>query len=148
MAPIETITFAGTSVEILVTGPDTGNRFSLLRITNPPGVWTPLHRHLMEEETIYVLSGEMQVEAGGLTHRLKAGKVAVLPRGEAHRLGNAGPEQALALVLCTPSGFEDFVREAGEAATTSTPARAPDAAALARLGRLATQFGIELLPST
>ena len=38
MAPIETIAFAGTSVELLVTGPDTGHRFSLLRITNPPGV--------------------------------------------------------------------------------------------------------------
>ena len=106
-----------------------------------------MHRHLREEETIYVLSGEMQVEAGGLTHRLKAGEAAVLPRGEAHRLGNAGPEQAQTLVLCTPSGFEDFVREAGEAGTTPTPARAPDAAVLARLSGLATQFGIELLPS-
>ncbi len=147
MAPIETIAFAGTSVEILVAGSDTGSRFSLLRLTNPPGVWTPSHRHLNEEETIYVLSGEVQVDAGGLTHRLKAGEVAILPRGAAHRLGNAGPEQAQVLVLCTPSGFEDFVREAGEVGTAQTLARAPDATAIARLGKLADRFGIEILPS-
>lgn len=77
---------------------------------------------------------------------LSAGEVAVLPRGEAHRLGNAGPEPAQALVFCTPSGFELFVREAGEAVPSSAPARALDAAALERLAGLSTRFGIELLP--
>ena len=148
MRQIETIAFAGTSVDILVSGEETGRQFSLLRITNPPGVWTPPHRHLNEEETIYVLSGEVQVEAGGATRSLSAGDVVMLPRGQAHRLGNAGPGPAQALVFCTPSGFERFIREAGEAITTAGPARAPDAAALGRLATLSSRFGIELLPST
>ncbi len=65
MSQIETIAFAGTVVEILVTGEETRRQFSLLRITNPPGVWTPSHRHLHEEETIYVLAGQVQVESRG-----------------------------------------------------------------------------------
>ncbi len=144
----ETVSFAGTLVDILVSGEETGQRFSLLRITNPPGVWTPPHRHLHEEETLYVLSGRVEVETGGRTCSLSVGEVAILPRGQAHRLGNAGPGTAEALVLCTPSGFEQFVREAGQPATTSAPAQVPDTQALARLGSLSTRFGIELLPPT
>lgn len=146
MRPIETIAFAGTSVDILVTGEETGGQFSLLRITNPPGVWTPPHRHLNEEETLYVLVGELEVGSGGDTRSLSAGEVVVLPRGQAHRLGNAGPGPAQALVFCTPSGFEKFVREAGEVISTAEPAVAPDAAALGRLADLSSRFGIELLP--
>ena len=148
MSQIETIAFAGTVVEILVTGEETGRQFSLLRITNPPGVWTPSHRHLHEEETIYVLAGQVQVESEGETWSLSAGDRKVLLRGEAHRLGNAGPEPAQALVFCTPSGFEQFVREAGMAVPTSETASAPDAAALERLVTLSSRFGIELLPPT
>lgn len=147
MRQAETIAFAGTSVEILVSGEETGQQFALLRITNPPGVWTPPHRHLNEEETIYVLYGQVQVETRGETRSLSAGDVVVLPRGEAHRLGNAGPGSAQALVFCTPSGFERFVREAGQAVSTAEPAGAPDAAALERLDSLASRFGIKLLPS-
>ncbi|MCJ2095251.1 cupin domain-containing protein [Methylobacterium sp. J-072] len=144
----ETMTFAGTLVDILVTGEETGRQFSLLRITNPPGVWTPPHRHLNEEETIYVLSGQVEVETGGKTCSLSVGEAMILPRGQAHRLGNAGSETAEALVFCTPSGFEQFVREAGQTGATSAPAQVPDAEALARLGSLSTRFGIELLAST
>ena len=143
----ETIALAGTLVDILVAGEETGRQFSLLRITNPPGVWTPPHRHLHEEETIFVLSGQVQVWTGGETRSLSAGEVVILPRGQAHRLGNAGPETAQALVFCTPSGFEQFVREAGQAIDASASAQAPDAEALARLASLSSRFGIELLPS-
>jgi quercetin dioxygenase-like cupin family protein len=142
----ETIAFAGTLVDILVAGEETGRQFSLLRITNPPGVWTPPHRHLHEEETIFVLSGQVQVEAAGETRLLSAGEVVILPRGQAHRLGNAGPETAQALVFCTPSGFEQFVREAGQATDASASAQVPDAEALAQLASLSSRFGIELLP--
>ena len=146
MHPTETIAFAGTSIDILVSGEETGRQFALLRITNPPGVWTPPHRHLNEEETIYVLSGQVEIEAGDETRSLSVGETMVLPRAQAHRLGNAGPEPAQALVFCTPAGFEQFVREAGEPTSAAEPAHAPDAATLARLADLSSRFGIELLP--
>lgn len=145
MPQTETFVFAGTRVEILIGGDQTAERFSLLRITNPPGVSTPSHRHLNEDETIYVLSGQMQVETGGATRDLAAGETIHLPHGEAHRLWNAGPTEAQALVFCTPSGFERFVREAGELVSALTQAQAPDAAAMERLASLAPRFGIELL---
>jgi quercetin dioxygenase-like cupin family protein len=147
MHPIETVAFAGTSVDILVSGEENGRQFALLRITNPPGVWTPPHRHFNEEETIYVLSGQVEIEAGGETRSLSAGEVVVLPRAQAHRLGNAGPEPAQALVFCTPSGFEQFVREAGQPVSNTEPVRAPDAATLGHLAALSSRFGIELLPA-
>ena len=146
MPQTESILFAGTIVDVLIGGDETAERFALLRITNPPGVSTPPHRHRDEDETIYVLSGRVQVETGGATHDLAAGEAIHLPRGKAHRLWNAGPGDAQALLFCTPSGFERFVRDAGEPVAAGTPARAPDAAAMARLGDLAPKFGIELLP--
>jgi quercetin dioxygenase-like cupin family protein len=139
MPGAESIEFAGTQVEILVPGEVSDGRFALLRLTNPPGVWTPPHRHRREEETVYVLAGSLIVETQSGMRVLRAGEVAFLPRGGVHRLGNDGPAPAMALLLCTPSGFERFVREAGE----SVP---PEPAEVgARLAALAPGYGIDLL---
>ena len=146
MSQSHAILFAGTVVDVLIDGDRTAEQFSLLRITNPPGVSTPPHRHRDEDETLYVLSGRLQVETGGASRDVTAGEAIHLPRGEAHRVSNPGPGEAQALVFCTPSGFERFVRAAGETVAAATPARAPDAAAMARLGDLAPKFGIEILP--
>jgi len=59
----------------------------------------PVHRHLAEEETFFVLDGEVRVEVGGEAHSAGAGAVAFLPRQLPQRVRGdqpAGPVPELA----------------------------------------------------
>ena len=139
-----TILFAGTMVDVLVPATAMDGTFSLLRIANPPGCWTPPHLHRVEDETVYVLSGTMRAETPDGARDLLSGQALVLPRGRPHRLGNAGAEEAHFLVLCTPGGFDGLVRAAGRSAGAGeTPAMTE--ADVARLVEAAPRHGIELL---
>ena len=139
-----TILFAGTTVDVLVPATAIDGAFSLLRIANPPGCWTPPHLHRVEDETVYVLSGTMRAETLDGARDLLPGQALVLPRGRPHRLGNAGAETARFLVLCTPGGFDDFVCAAGRSAGAGETS-AMTKADVARLVEIAPRYGIELL---
>lgn len=138
-----TTNFAGTTTDILVSAAQTDDAFSLLRIATPPGCWTPLHLHRNEDETVLVLSGSIRVETEAGQIDLSPGLALTLPRRKAHRLGNVGSVEADALVLCTPGGFDGFVRSAGRPAQAGNPAMTE--ADVERLVQLAPKYGIELL---
>ena len=140
----ETILFAGTAVNVLVPSVATDGAFALLRIANPSGCWTPQHRHQVEHETVYILSGTLRAEVPDGARDLLPGQALVLPRGRPHQLGNAATEETHFLVLCTPGGFDNFVRAAGRlAAASETPAMTE--ADVVRLMEAAPRYGIELL---
>ena len=48
------------------------------------GKTTPLHLHPEEEEAVYVIEGELLVHVDGKDHQVRAGGLAVVPRGVAH----------------------------------------------------------------
>jgi quercetin dioxygenase-like cupin family protein len=137
------ILFAGTAVDVLVPAEETTGAFSLLRIANPAGCWTPPHLHRNEDETVFVLSGTLRVETEERAMDVGPGQAIVLPRGRPHRLGNPGAQEAHFLVLCTPGGFDAFVRAAGRPMPDNGPAM--DEADIARLIQAAPCHGIELL---
>ncbi len=140
---VETIQFAGTTTDILVPAARSDGAFSLLRITTPPGGRTPPHLHRNEDETVLVLSGSIRVETEAGQVDLSPGVALTLPREQAHRLSNIGSVEAEALVLCTPGGFDGFVRSAGRPAQADDPAMTE--ADITRLVQAAPQYGIELL---
>ena len=142
--PSGAILFAGTAVDILVPAEATTGAFSLLRFANPAGCWTPPHLHRNEDETVFVLSGTLKVETEERAVDVGPGQAIVLSRGRPHRLGNPGAQEAQALVLCTPGGFDAFVRAAGRPMPDAGPAM--DEADIARLLQAAPDHGIELLP--
>jgi quercetin dioxygenase-like cupin family protein len=137
--------FAGTTVDILVSSEQTRNAFSLLRITNPPGCWTPPHLHRDEAETVFVLSGTLQVATQAGTLALAPGGSAVLPRDQPHRLGTTDDAGAVFLVLCTPGGFDGFVRAAGRPVLGQAVSPALTEADIACLMATAPQYGITML---
>ena len=49
---------------ICLGGADTGEAYCLLDISLAPGIGVPRHTHTREDETYYVLSGELKVEVG------------------------------------------------------------------------------------
>jgi quercetin dioxygenase-like cupin family protein len=104
--------------EVKASAADTGGQYTLLEITAPAGLQTPLHVHYREDEGFYVLEGSVAVQVGDETVELTAGQHAFGPRHVPHRF-TVGPDGAHMLWVLTPSGFEDFLDEA------SVPAESP-----------------------
>jgi hypothetical protein len=96
---------------------------------------SPVHVHDRDDETFFVLDGELRVFVGEQEHTAGPGTVAILPRqvGHAYLVISA---TARFLTLHTPAGFEQFATEVGEPAQALTlpppPAGPPDFAALAQ----------------
>lgn len=82
--------------------------------TLAPGDGPPVHIHTKEDETYYVLSGEIEVAIADKRETLRQGDCVFLPRGIPHGLKNPGPETARVLMLIHPPGFEKFLDEMAE----------------------------------
>jgi mannose-6-phosphate isomerase-like protein (cupin superfamily) len=136
--------FFGMLAEIKASAADTGGQYSLLEITAPPGLQTPLHVHYREDEGFYVVEGSVTIEVGDETVELGAGEHAYGPRDIPHRF-TVGPDGARMIWVLAPSGFEDFV------ADVSVPAEAPTVPPASVLppenaAEIVLRHGMELLP--
>jgi quercetin dioxygenase-like cupin family protein len=60
------------------------------------------HHHATHDLTVIVLSGEGTLDLGARRIALRAGDVAMIPRGEVHWFTNRGRGNALALVVFSP----------------------------------------------
>ncbi|SOJ58169.1 Quercetin 2,3-dioxygenase [Mycobacterium simulans] len=140
----QAVWFLGALVRVRATGDATDGTFDVLEQRGERGYGSPLHRHLAEEETFFVLDGELRVEVGGEAHAAGPGSVAFLPRQLPHAFVVTSPE-AWFLTVHTPAGFAKFTRAVGTPATdTTTPPDEvpPDPAALTAMAR---SYGIEIL---
>lgn len=99
----------------LVREGEVADGFLLFEDTVDPGKRTPLHTHPAADETFYLLDGSMLLHIDGVDHEVRAGGVAVIPRGVPHAF-LAQAEGARMLCLHTPGGGEDFYRTASEPA--------------------------------
>ena len=108
----------------LVREAEVGDGFLLFEDTVESGKRTPLHTH-PADATFYVLEGSMLLHIDGAEHELRAGGVAVIPRGVPHAF-LAQADGARMLCLHTPGGGEDFYRRASEPAVPGEPAVAVD----------------------
>jgi quercetin dioxygenase-like cupin family protein len=109
----------------LVREGEVDNGFLLFEDTVDPGKRTPLHTHPAADETFYLLDGAMLLHIDGVEHDVRAGGVAVVPRGIPHAF-LARAEGARMLCLHTPGGGEDFYRTASEPAVPGEPALTVD----------------------
>jgi quercetin dioxygenase-like cupin family protein len=139
------IWFLGALSQVRLSGEQTGGAFSLAENLNRRGNGSPVHVHDHEDETLFVLDGELQVFLGEEEHTAGPGTVAVLPRRLRHAYVITSAT-ARFLTLHIPAGFEQFAAEVGQPARALTlpppPAGPPDLAALARA---AARHGITIL---
>jgi quercetin dioxygenase-like cupin family protein len=128
------IWFLGALSQVRLSGEQTGGAFSLAENLARRGNGSPVHVHDREDETFFVLDGELRVFAGEEEHTAGPGTVAVLPRRLRHAYVVISAT-ARFLTLHTPAGFERFAAEVGEPAQALAlppePAGPPDFAALA-----------------
>jgi mannose-6-phosphate isomerase-like protein (cupin superfamily) len=100
----------------------------LLRGTIPPGVSVPMHSHA-DNETFYVLSGEVQVltEHSGESRWLpaKTGDVIQIPSGAVHAFRNQSKRPVEQLIVTTPR-LGRFFREIGRPMSDAGTAPRPE----------------------
>lgn len=105
----------GGLITMKATTEETNGAFMLFEDLMPHGKATPLHTHAGEDETLYVVAGELLVQIDGVDHRLGSGGVAVAPRGVPHAFVVTSPTARI-LTLQTPGSAEAFYRGASEPA--------------------------------
>lgn len=120
----------GHKITIKLSGEDTDNSFSLLEI-ELTGDGPPQHIHKTEDETFYIIEGEVKFLLGEHTTIGKAGTSVHIPRGTVHAWCLPGKEPAKLLVIISPPGFEKFFEDAVDLDVTDTDAYIAKAEALA-----------------
>lgn len=78
-----------------------------------PGDRLPVHKHLNEDELIFLHKGSGLFTLGEKQYPIKAGAVALVPRGVWHGLENTGSGNIEMRFGYSPAGFEGFFREVG-----------------------------------
>jgi quercetin dioxygenase-like cupin family protein len=103
--------FLGARCRVLADSAGTGGRYGLIdMIEVPAGDMPPLHVHRAHDEGFLLLDGELSLFLPGREIALEPGEFVLAPRSIPHtyQVGNA---PARFLVLSSPGGFEEFVRE-------------------------------------
>ena len=136
--------YNGQLMTFLATAEDTQGKFALIEAVARRGNDPPPHIHHREEETFYVLEGEMTFSVGGQTIKATPGTMVCLPRDLAHSFV-IDSEQVRMLILLTPAGFEGWFKEFSVPAQAMTlpPADEPGYRDVRRMLDTASQYGIE-----
>ncbi|MGH2317821.1 cupin domain-containing protein [Planococcus sp. SE5232] len=137
--------FDGNLVEIKASGEETNDVFCLIEGVHPAGYETPLHLHRNEEETMYILEGEVIYTIGDKTVTGKVGTIIHAPRNMPHKFKVVSAEPARTLNLLTPAGGEQFYIESGVAANEHKlppDTLKPD---IEKMMAASQKYGIELL---
>lgn len=109
--------FLGSLVTVKVDGAHTRQKLTILDFVNPPGFAPPVHRHLVEDEVFYIVSGRARFDCDGTLFDAAPGDFVFLPVGSTHTF-LVGPDEPLhTLQITVPAGFEEFTAEAGTPAT-------------------------------
>ena len=143
------ISVAGGTYTILVSGDDTGGRYSLIDMLVPPGGGPPPHRHDFEE-MFTILDGEIELTFRGQTHRASAGSTVNIPANAPHAFKNTSDKPARLLCMCTPAGQEEFFMAVGDPvdSRTAPPPKLSPAEQAERIQRaksLSAKYRTELL---
>jgi quercetin dioxygenase-like cupin family protein len=140
----ESVWFVNSRMTVKATGASTGGQYGLLESTIPPGFSPPMHIHHREDESFYVLEGELRLQCGDETFVASAGSYIFLPRDVPHSFVVEGDTPARMLTIETPGGGEQFFVDAGRPAEgQGLPSPAPvDVELLRRVGNV---YGAEVV---
>jgi quercetin dioxygenase-like cupin family protein len=92
----------------IARGEQTNGALVVADVAVPPGEGPPLHVHSREDETIYVLEGDLRVKLGDELSATPPGSFVFIPRGMAHTFQNVGEQPGRILVTFAPAGMEAF----------------------------------------
>ena len=137
----------GDLYTMLITGEESNNTLFQFEAVVPKGGGPPPHVHSREDETFYVVSGELEMVLGDKTYNAKAGDFVYIPRGTVHRFKNVGSSTAVQFVTFTPSNMEKFFKEVFPEAKDRNAEPPPITDELIRrMNEVAPKYGIKFVP--
>lgn len=143
------IWYNGHTFSFLLDAGQTNGEFALIHCYFRKGGEPPAHFHQHEEETFYILEGEIDFQIGDNTFTAKAGDLVFSPREIPHRFTLVSPT-AKALMLITPAGIESFFREFSVPAQSldlpPIPEQKPSPEFFQHMMKRATEFGLTWMP--
>ena len=79
-----------------------------------PGDFLPVHKHMNEDELIFIHKGSGIFTLNESEYSVNEGAVIIVPKGKWHGLKNTGAINIEMRMAFTPSGFENYFREVGQ----------------------------------
>jgi quercetin dioxygenase-like cupin family protein len=140
----QTVAVVGDVYRFLATGDDTDGRYAMFEAVVPPGGGPPPHIHSREEESFYVLEGEITFQVGDARFVAKAGTFANMPVGSLHSFRNDTDRLARMIISVAPAGLEKMFLEVGQPVAFGQQAPPPSKAEIDNLLAVAPSYGIEI----
>jgi quercetin dioxygenase-like cupin family protein len=137
------IAIVGDIYRFLVTGEETAGKYASFEAVVLPGGGPPPHIHRREDETFYVLEGEITFQIGEQRQVATAGTFVHMPIGQLHAFKNETDVPAKMLISFAPAGLEQMFFEVG---VELKEGELPDVASPAEISKLleaASNYGIE-----
>lgn len=91
-----------------------------------PGRKMRIHKHLFNDELIFIHKGEGIMTLDEQTLRIKTGTVVFIPRDTWHGLDNTGTENLVMTFQYSPAGFEEYFVENGTIVGTQAKERSKE----------------------
>jgi quercetin dioxygenase-like cupin family protein len=107
----ERVAFPSFAVTFKIEGADTGGAFSVVEYEVQPRALIFPHVHSREDETSYVIAGEIGVRVGDHEELLAEVGYVRKPRMVPHTFWNPTDGVARVLEIISPAGFEAYFRE-------------------------------------
>lgn len=128
---------------------ETGGAYGLIEHVLTPAANSPLHLQTDEEESLYVLDGEIEFEVDETVVLARPGTLAFVPRGTVHRFRVMTETARMLVIVSAPHGapggaLESFFHRVGETAPAPV-LPIPSTPDLDRIGVAAAECGVELL---
>lgn len=140
-----TIAVVGDVYRFMATGEDTNGKYAMWEAIVPPGGGPPPHVHSREEESFYILAGEITFQIGEERVVATAGMFANMPAGTPHSFKNESNQPAKMIISIAPAGLEGMFFEFGlplpEGSTSALP---PTKDEIEKLLAIAPKYGIEI----
>jgi mannose-6-phosphate isomerase-like protein (cupin superfamily) len=128
-----------SAVIIKASGEETAGSFFLSEPTIDPGFpGPPPPRHERLHDMFYVLDGVLTMRLGDDTRELGPGTFVCVPPGVTHTFSNTSDAPVRFLNFNTPAGWENYMRDLGEAAKAGP--LTPDV-----IGRIASRYDFQVV---
>jgi quercetin dioxygenase-like cupin family protein len=135
----------GVLVTLKALGNETGGSYALFEEVVFPGQeGLPGHVHTLEDETWYMLEGELVWTLGGQDFLGKKGSFIHLPRFVPHSCANKSNKPARMVITYAPAGFEQWYLDVGRPAVADHRNSPPDVSSeeLSGAVRRGKEYGI------
>jgi mannose-6-phosphate isomerase-like protein (cupin superfamily) len=140
-----TVAVVGDVYRFLAISEDTNGKYAIWEAIVLPGGGPPPHIHSREEESFYILEGEIVFSFGEERLVASAGMFANVSVGTLHSFKNETSRPAKMLISVAPAGLEQMFFEVGHSVPTGTTTAAPPTKAeIEKLLAVAPRYGIEI----